>query len=311
MLPPRLASLRVSPLAFHLETTGPFRAPEYKGGLFRGGFGDYFRDLVCVTRAPICTGCPHLQTCAYSTVFETPVDPTRAAVLRKYPNAPHPFTLTPPLEERTCLPPGTAVDLAVTLIGRGIEHLPHFVRVFESMGADGHYGGRFRLRSVSGQGRLVYDGATRRVVSAPPPWPLVNGAGMRKVWLKFITPLRLRTEGRYNSRPNFLDIVQTLLRRIHLLSAIYGGGDGDSRWTHELLRVADGARTLRTAWRMYEWDRVSGRSGRRVPMDGVVGWLEAEGDLSELGVYLKAGEWLGVGNGTSMGLGRYRIKAEA
>ena len=29
--------------------------PEYKGALFRGGFDQFFRDLVCITRAPVCT----------------------------------------------------------------------------------------------------------------------------------------------------------------------------------------------------------------------------------------------------------------
>src|SRR5574341_1022656 len=57
-----LDGLRIAPLRLRLETVGPFRTPEYKGALFRGGFGQFFRDLVCVTRAPVCTGCRHLET---------------------------------------------------------------------------------------------------------------------------------------------------------------------------------------------------------------------------------------------------------
>ena len=45
-----LGSLPVAPLRLHLVTTGAFRTPEYKGSLFRGGFGQFFRDLVCVSR---------------------------------------------------------------------------------------------------------------------------------------------------------------------------------------------------------------------------------------------------------------------
>jgi len=129
-----LLPLRVSSLHFRLETTGLFRVPEYKGALFRGGFGEYFREMVCVTRAPVCTGCPHLSTCPYSLVFETPVLSDRFRVLRKYPNAPHPFVLTPPLDGRTSIPPGTSMEVGVTLIGRGIDYLPHFIQVF---GRDG------------------------------------------------------------------------------------------------------------------------------------------------------------------------------
>jgi len=174
--------LRLAPLSFRLETAGPFRVPEYKGALFRGGFGQYFRDLVCVTRAPVCTGCPHLSSCPYSLVFETPVIPGQFTVLRKYPNAPHPFVLTPPLDPRTEIAAGAKLDLGVTLIGRGI--------------------------------------------------------------------------------------------------------------------------------RIYVWDRRSGRQGRRVQMDGVVGTLEAEGDLTELANWYRLGEWVHVGSGTSMGMGRYWINVE-
>ena len=101
MHPLKLLSLGVTPLRFRLETMGPFRVPEYKGALFRGGFGQFFRDLVCITRAPACTGCARLASCAYSLVFETPVQPETFTVLRKYPNAPHPFVMTPPLDART------------------------------------------------------------------------------------------------------------------------------------------------------------------------------------------------------------------
>ena len=156
------SALRIAPYRVQLETTGEFRVPEYKGALFRGGFGQFFRDLVCATRRPVCTGCPHLHTCAYSTVFETPVDPERFRVLRKYTHAPHPFVLTPPLDTRTALPAGSRMEVGLTLIGRGIEYLAHFIPVFEAMGRsafdaggcgggsislDGYHGVHTRLRS--------------------------------------------------------------------------------------------------------------------------------------------------------------------
>jgi hypothetical protein len=63
------------------------------------------------------------------------------SVLRKYPNAPHPFTMTPPLDSRTELRTGAALTLEVTLIGRGISYLPHFIVVFEKMGGSGSMAG--------------------------------------------------------------------------------------------------------------------------------------------------------------------------
>lgn len=73
--------------------------PRYQGAAFRGGFGSVVTSLACPTR-PV-DGLPARlgQRCIYSEVFETPVPPD-SPVMRKYPSAPHPFVLTPPLGRR-------------------------------------------------------------------------------------------------------------------------------------------------------------------------------------------------------------------
>jgi len=300
----RLRDLRLAPLELRLQTEGPFRAPEYMGALFRGGFGQIFRDLVCTTGMPVCKGCPHLLDCPYSVVFETPVLSDRFPVLRKYPNAPHPFVMTPP--------PGAGLEMRVglTLVGLGIEYLPQFLGVFEAMGRSGRYGGRFRVRSaVSSNGDVVYDGLTRRLMGRPAEWVVGEANGpVRRIRVNFVTPLRMRTEGRYNTKPNFVAVTQALLRRLHLLLAIYGDGDADTGWMKALLASADRAVMEGSEWRMYEWSRMSGRQGRRVEMDGVLGWVEASGDLTDLAQAFRVGEWVHVGNGTSMGLGKYTME---
>jgi len=306
-----LAGLAISPLRLRIEITTPFRAPEYKGALFRGGFGEFFRELVCATRTPSCAGCAHLETCAYSRVFETPVIPGKFEVLRKYPNAPHPFVLTPPLDPRTVVPSGTELTLDCTLIGAGREALPHFLAVLDAMGRSRRYGGGFRVKSAVSAlpgGSLVFDGLTRRLLCEPPLWRFWPGpAPVERMRLEFVTPLRIRTEGRYNARPDLVAVTHALLRRIHLLAAVYGGGNGDASWMRPLLAAADRAVTERADFRLYEWSRTSGRQRRRVEMDGVVGTLEARGELGPLAPYFEAGRWLHVGSGTSMGMGRYEL----
>src|SRR5712692_9667159 len=123
---------------------------------------------------PSCAGCGHLASCPYSLIFETPVDAENFSVLRKYPNAPHPFVLVPPFDGRTGLPPGVTMNLGLTLISRGIEYLPHFIRGFEAMGESGNFGGRFRLNRIVSvvTNEAVYDGFTRRILKAPPLWRL-------------------------------------------------------------------------------------------------------------------------------------------
>jgi hypothetical protein len=303
-------ALRITPLTLRVETLSPFSLPEYKGAIFRGGFGKFFRDLVCTTRAPVCAGCPHLRSCPYSAVFETPVL-ADFQVLRKYPNAPHPFVLVPPLDARVAIPARSRLDIQLTLLNGALERLPHIMYAFEKLGASGRFGGSYRvmnLVSAVDPGHVVYDGAARRFLTLPAAWrPKVDGP-VGRMRVEFRTPLRLRTEGRYNSRPDFVAVTQALLRRMHLLSAVHGGGIGDASWMHPLLAAADQAVTERAEFAPYRWSRMSGRQERRVDMDGVVGVLAARGELTSLAEWYQAGEWVNVGSGTSMGLGRYRIE---
>ena len=94
-------------------------------------------------------------------------------------------------------------------------------------------------------------------------------------------PLRVRTRGQYNHAPDFAAIAYALLHRIHLLTAIYAS-EPDSGWMRPLLARADGIATEQAAFALFEWDRRSGRQDRRIPMDGVLGSMTVDGDLTEL-----------------------------
>lgn len=96
--------------------------PGYKGAAFRGGFGYVFKSIVCPTHE---TDCIHLrlrEKCVYSEVFETPVPPD-STIMRKYPYAPHPFVLVPPLDDRTHFTSDQQLQVGLVLIGRSIHRL--------------------------------------------------------------------------------------------------------------------------------------------------------------------------------------------
>jgi CRISPR/Cas system endoribonuclease Cas6 (RAMP superfamily) len=305
----RVRSLGISPFRVHLAALSEFFLPEYKGSVFRGGFGRFFRDLVCVTRAPVCEGCSHLATCAYSVVFETPVHSPQATVLRKYPFAPHPFVLTPPLEKKERIAQGSELFLDLVLFGRGVNYLPHFIQALEAMGTEGgrrHFHVK-RITSGLNPEAIIYDGAKRRLGERPEIWsPEDERARVRRIHLHFLTPLRLRTEGKYNRSPDFIAIAQALLHRLHLVTTIHGGCPADREWMRIPMAQADRVACEAAEFRLYDWSRKSARQGRSVPMSGVVGRLVGEGDLTDLATAFRAGEFLHIGSGTSMGLGKYR-----
>jgi hypothetical protein len=303
----RLRRLPIAPVRIRLETTEPFRSPEYKGALFRGGFGKFFRELVCETGLSECPGCPKRRGCLYSEVFETPADPERFGVLRKGTNLPHPFVLVPPLDNSTWQPPGSPMILQLTLVNNAERLIPVFAEALDSMGRAGTYGGGFRVVSVESAlppHHVLYDGS--RMATSVPLWQAEEEAGpVEGARLEFLSPLRLRVDGRYTSQPGFTGIVQSLLRRIHLLTVIYAGREADSGWLRPLYEAADGVRTTQARFRPFLFERFSGRQERPIPMDGVVGSLAVRGDLTRLAPFLKAGQWLNVGSQTALGLGRY------
>lgn len=239
--------------------------------------------------------------------------PGEFQVLTKYTNAPHPFVLSPPIDSRTVVPRGSRLDVDVALMGAAQQWFPHFLFVFDTLGRRGQYGGPYRLDGVNSNvdGRLLYDGRARQIVENPPVLQhFRRECAPQRAHIDFLTPLRMRTGGEYNGNPDFVAFAHGLLGRLHLLSAIYGGGSPDRSWMRELLARADEVRTVEREWRVFHWDRQSGRQGRRVSMDGVLGGMTVEGDLGTFEGVLRMGEVVHVGSGTSMGMGRYRVRWE-
>ena len=136
------------PVTLALETLGPFRLPEYAGSLFRGGFGKFFRELT-VPRNALCTGCPGNDTVRlFPRVFESPGGSFAVYGAAEVSERAASVCLTPPPDQRGVVAAGTTMTLQIALIGPGLQYLPHFIRVFEAMGAGGSFGGRFRVSGV-------------------------------------------------------------------------------------------------------------------------------------------------------------------
>jgi hypothetical protein len=150
-----LRSFRVARFRFVIVAEDRMTLPEYKGSALRGGFGHAFKRAVCVVRHGECDRCLVRLQCPYQYVFETPPPPD-AQMLRKYPAAPHPFVIEPPLDGRRAYEAGETLEFGLTLIGRGIDYLPYFIVAFEELGRTtglGRAHGKFRVAGVRGENR--------------------------------------------------------------------------------------------------------------------------------------------------------------
>lgn len=319
-----LRHFKFAQFQFLLKAIDHLNLPEYKGSTLRGGFGYAFKKVVCALRNKECPDCLLKEKCIYSYVFETP-PPSDSRMMRKYPNAPHPFVLCPPLEDDRIYEPGEELQFQLTLIGKAIDYLPYFIYTFEELGKMGlgKGRGRFSLEEVkvikSGERSKVKGEREEKVYSgedkilrahispstlhlSPPPNPLSPFT----LHLLFITPTRLKFEGELTSDLKFHIFFRNLLRRISLLSYFHCGEKLDVDF-RGLIKESEGIETGENSLRWYDWERFSVRQGEKMKLGGFIGRIDFSGTFTSFWPYLVLGEFIHVGKGSSFGLGKYEI----
>ncbi len=288
--------------------------PLYKGSTFRGGFGNTFKRIVCIGRNKDCETCLLKNRCIYIYIFETP-PPVDTAIMRKYKTAPHPFVIEPSEDTKTVFEPGEKLSFGLLLIGRAMDSIPYFIYTFEELGNSGIGKGRGRyiLEDVSVAGdnpESVYSVSDKKLKGAIQPQriPEHGGRNGNLLTIFFLTPTRIVYEERLTEKPEFHILIRNLLRRIAHLSYFHCGGDPSG---FDFIGVIDRAMKISVKEKnlqWYDWERYSARQDARMKLGGFVGDVTFEGDMGEFIPYLRAGEAVHVGKGTSFGLGRYVMR---
>jgi hypothetical protein len=310
---------------FHIiiEPEERMMLPPYKGSTFRGGFGNAFRSVVCISRKTECSSCIVKDKCIYSYIFETP-PPSHTEIMRKYEKAPHPFIIEPPLEKKQVYDAGDEIIFNLILIGQATEYLPYFIYSFEEMGKKGigKGRGRFKLKKViagdSSQlkhDNLVYSSETKvlhhfeisNICLSDEEIKLQTDKSFY-LSLEFLTPTRIVYHGKLISQLEFHIFMRALLRRIALLSYFHCNNDPSLIPFKGLIEQADEVTAKKSNLQWYDWERYSSRQDTKMKLGGSVGTIEFEGNLSGFLPYIKAGEILHVGKGTSFGLEKYAVK---
>lgn len=126
------------------------------------------------------------------------------------------------------------------------------------------------------------------------------------ITISFLTPLRLRFDGHITDKIEFHILIRNLLRRISSLSYFHCG----EKLGLDFKGLIEKAKTVKQAvsdieW--FDWKRYSTRQEEWMALGGVIGTVSYEGNMSDFMLFLKFGEYVHVGKGTSFGLGMYRI----
>jgi len=273
----------------------------------RGGFGYSFRRTVCINRDAQCPQCDYRHTCVYQYVFES-MTPPGTEKMKKYNNVPHPFSIY--LESNE----GREISFLLKLFGSGVKYLPYFIYSFIKLGRAGlgRERSRYDILSVTDcpSGLNIFENGemtsnTPTVVEFKMDNEKSERIGQVKINLK--SPLAIRKNGKLLLDADPDKFIITLLRRIDNIMYFHCGDrpDIDFREMKELTgKLSLGESNIHRISR----ERYSTRQKRKMSLMGIMGDFTINGDITPFHNYLKLGEIVQVGRGTSFGQGQYEME---
>lgn len=304
---------------FTIRVKEEMTLPAYKGAVFRGGFGYAFKKIVCIQRArKECSECLLHRSCVYSYIFET-APPENTNVLRLYRTIPHPFIIEPPMNGDRIIKRDAMLIFNLILIGRAVDYLPYFILTFAELGKQGigKHRSKYILETVesidsNGEGKSVYTGKDEILQN---DYPLLNAvelnnalkdSGKSEVELEFLTPLRVRFDGKITGDIEFHIIFRNLLRRVSSLLYFHCGRELACDFK-SYIEESEKIKTVSSELQWFDWERYSTRQKQKMTLGGVLGKVKYEGNLEPFLPFLRLGEYIHAGKGTSFGLGQYRV----
>jgi hypothetical protein len=321
----------VLPLRVEFQAAETQFLPAFLGSALHGALGRALWKSVCVfPRRRECAGCPLINRCAYPALFGTVVPVTEGLQrLGIRDQAPRPLVLSPedgwtrPSGHPRPINEGAIIPFRVTLIGRAIEDLPIVVvalrkaaetgigRVATHMaeGPKAPHAPALLARITSEDGSdLIFDAADQQLRACSPKRVTVPRPGTGPVSIRFITPLRLKLDGKVCGRPGPADLALALAWRTNALATLYGASEQPAD-DAAIKRAAEQIEVEESTTRLVHVRRYSARQRQKMDLPGVLGHFRWRGGspLDELWPLLLFGEVVQVGKGTALGFGRYVI----
>ena len=300
-------------LCFRLSARGRWRLPEFAGDHLKRRLETALRNLDHRDHRLSGEG----QVWAYLLRSQN-LPGERAAAAGK--QAPNPLTMRPQLDGPTSFKAGDCFEFDAMLIGHAAELWRPLIEGVAWMAERGLGQGRecapLDLLDVTQRGcaepwiesLLGRDGPSLQrpepEIMAPPPVP-------DAVTVRLLTPVIIRSldaEGqRRVCRPEHLSFdlwLNSLLRRVRDLAHLHAGQMVELGLPEQPERLMRASRLL---WQPGLRPPTSKQGAQ--PFGGVIGWMRLAGpELRQVWPALWLGQWLALGNGCTMGFGRYRLE---
>jgi hypothetical protein len=277
-----LSSFHLTTHRFSLVLKDDARLPPFKGSTYRGVLGHSLKRAVCNRTAGSCEECPDRYQCDYLAVFKPNLGLRGQSI-------PPPYVVDPAPDRRTSVHKGDELSFDLTLFGTAASRFPIIKR------------GLCESASNLGLGASAVPflvGKIERVSRYPDS---ATQASHDPKGIRFLTPLKLKSNGKTKAQFTGADLLQALVRRAKGLWHFHQ--EGDFTVAEDGLHLVLRSQTLR--WVTLE--RFSINQPEKVNIGGLVGSAEiAEASEAALEL-LRLGEYIHVGKNTVYGCGKFRL----
>jgi CRISPR-associated endoribonuclease Cas6 len=306
-----LMKLHYLPINFNLKFKTSVYSDTYPAFVLRAIMGKELRRFACILKTKKCDECPLKFQCAYSYIFESPIDKNNEFIKGRD-KASHPFVLT---SKEDINREFEELNFNLTLFGRGIDYFPYIFYAFLKAGENGIFKRRYiyEILKVESGEFLVNDGSSDYLeIPEKSIWelnPNISNKQNKKVILTFLTPLRLKINGKYNSKIKYNDLLRAIIRRVNLFCGLYGEFTGEEKLSENLKKLSEKKEFSSLTWK--EYSRYSARQDTRMKLGGAVGQMEVEGDFTDFELsLLKFISIAGLGKNTGFGFGKIKVEVE-
>ncbi|WP_161883809.1 CRISPR system precrRNA processing endoribonuclease RAMP protein Cas6 [Deinococcus alpinitundrae] len=305
-------------LSVTLQAVERVELPPFPGSKLEGAFGHALYNLACTQpHRETCQGCPLQAICPYGLTY-APRRPGTLAVA-SLATPPRPVVFRVAYGEKQRLEPGDVLTFGMVVVGHAVTQLAYLLAALREVGQRGlgRTGGQLEMTEVrsvqpySGAEALLLQGAALGVNLAPivlgrADLPPVSATSLQ---LQLRSPLHLKVDGQMAQHLHFPVLVRALQRRVSNLEQLYGGAQSVGADFAQLPLLARDIETVAQHTSQVSQLRKGSRPEQKSSMDGLMGTVEYQGDLSPFTALLRYGEQLGVGKWAHFGAGLYTLAA--
>jgi len=277
------------------EVLQSVQLPGFLGNTLRGCLGRAFLRQNCILASPDCEDCSRRGGCVYPSIFKV------AQSTAEFPTMPAPFVIRAPEIGKRQWRAGESMTFSIMLFGvavrRSAEVMQAASAIFEGRFAQTE--GAFALRTVR-DGFNGQSGPNDLQVAVWSDAGAMDIPPAQAIKIRFLSPTQIYQARFVVDKPEFALFMDSLFARISAIIDLYG----EEEFTLPYARLCRKPQVTT----QFSTQRVSIPQNHRQRVDGILGEILYEGEITRYLPYLDLGTQLHIGKKTTRGCGQYEIE---